>query len=240
MTDAIPFKGKAPHAYRELKRRILTFALEPGQLLNEADLVDELALGRTPIREAIQRLAAEKLVVARPRQTPFVAPILAHELAEIVEIRLVLEVPAARLAAERGSAQQRERLGMAGTQFREHAGRPDDGTGILTSDAAIHGLIAAMSRNTFMADYAERLASFSQRIWWLSVQNTHRDEGFVRCHDELIATVCAGDVNAAGRAAEAHVELFRTRLGRLLQVIPTGAVTGEAPLRPDRSAPGSA
>ena len=223
MTDPAPSRQKAEYAYRELKRQILMLEIAPGQLLNEAQLMQRLCVGRTPIREAIQRLATEKLVVANPRQTAFAAPILAQELAEIVEMRLVLEVPAARMAAERGSAQERAELQAACESFRQHAAA-DDRPGILFGDAAIHSLIASMSRNSFLVDASERLASFCHRVWCLSVQNAGRDEAFVHCHDELTRTICAGDVEAAGRAAADHIRLFRTRLGRLIEAIPCASV----------------
>ena len=217
MPSVVTFQGKSQQAYTELKRRILMLEIQPGQMLQEAELIEALGCGRTPVREAIKHLAAEKLVIARPRQTAFVAPILAQELAEMGEIRFILEVPAARLAAERGTAAERKRLRAACETFRKRA-RADDRGGILSADAAIHTLIASMSRNSFLSDYSGRVAGFSQRVWWLSVQHASRDETFVRCHDELVDTICAGDPEAAARAAEGHVGLFQTRLGRLVQV----------------------
>lgn len=219
MSGAIPFHGKSQQAYQELKRLILTLDLPPGELLNESELMEGLGCGRTPIREAIQRLATEKLVVARLRQTAFVAPILAHELAEIVETRFILEVPAARLAAERGSPKEQSVLSAACEAFRADA-RANSSDGILSGDAAIHGLIAAMGRNSFLSEYTERLAVFSQRVWWLSVRGAGRDEAFISCHDELTRTICAGDPEAAARAAADHVALFQGRLGHLVQPIP--------------------
>ncbi len=110
MQQVVVFGGKAGQVYQELRRRILMLQLAPGQPLHEAELIEQLGSSRTPIREAVQRLAAEKLVVLRPRQTPFVAPILASELAQLSEIRMVLEPECARLAAERGTAAERKQL----------------------------------------------------------------------------------------------------------------------------------
>ncbi len=216
MRSVVPFQGKSQQAYAELKRRILMLEMQPGQMLQEAELIEMLGCGRTPVREAIKQLAAEKLVVARPRQTAFIAPILAQELAEIGEMRFILEVPAARMAAERGTAAERKRLRAACESFRKRA-RADDRSGMLAGDAAIHGLIASMSRNSFLLDSSERVAGFSQRVWWLSVQHASRDDAFVRCHDELVDAICAGDSQAAARKAEDHVGLFQARLGRLVQ-----------------------
>lgn len=238
MSNAIPFHGKNQQAYQGLKRLILTLELPPGELLNEAELMESLGCGRTPIREAIQRLATENLVVARLRQTAFVASILAHGLAEIVETRLILEIPAARLAAERGSPKERSALSAACEAFRADA-RANSSDGILSGDAAIHGLIAAMGRNSFLSEYTDRLALFSQRVWWLSVRNAGRDEALVSCHDELTRTICAGDPEAAVRAAADHVALFQARLGHLIQPVPT-TIAGRATGTSDRSKSSSA
>ena len=213
--------AKGEHAYQALKRRITRLELEPGRLLHEPELMTELDLGRTPIREAIQRLTAEKLVVSRPRQTAFVAPILASELAEIVEARLVLEIPIARRAAERGATRERAQLASLGKSFRARVHAKDTG-GTLAADAAIHALIASMGRNTFLADYSERLAFLSLRIVWLSIQNALREDAFARCHDALITTIGRGDAEGAAAAAEEHVALFQTRLGRLILSSPHG------------------
>lgn len=215
-------EGKGQHAYRELKRLIMELEFAPGELLLEPDLTNRLGLGRTPIREAIQRLAAEKLVVARPRQTAFVAPILAHELAEIVEMRLILEVPAARLAAERGTTEERKRLGANCSAFRDRVSA-DDTQGTLSSDAAIHELIASMSRNSFLSEYSDRLTTFSQRVWRLSIENARGEDSFIDSHDELERTICAGDPKAAARAAREHVLLFQVRLSRLVKPVSPNA-----------------
>jgi DNA-binding GntR family transcriptional regulator len=224
VADATPI-AKGQSAYRELKRRIMTLELAPGALLNEPDLIEQLGLGRTPIREAIQRLAAEKLVVGGPRQTAFVAPIPADELSQIVEMRLILEVPAARLAAERGTASEWARLEAACDFFRTHAAA-DERDGILAGDERIHALIGAMSRNSFLAEYSERLAAFSQRVWWLSAQNASRDDAFVGCHDDLTRAICARDGEAAARMAEQHVAMFQRRLSGLIQGVVVGQDAG--------------
>lgn len=87
-------------AYRILKEKIVNLELPPASLLNEAELMAELDLGRTPIREALQRLALENLVVILPRRGTIVADLNLSDLQKIFEVRLELEVYAARLAAE--------------------------------------------------------------------------------------------------------------------------------------------
>ena len=206
---------KGHSAYEQLKQRIVKHELAPGQLLHELELMDTVGFGRTPIREAIQRLAAEKLVVARPRQTAFVAPILASDMSELVEMRLVLECPAARLAATRGTARGRATLREAGEAFRAHV-KAMDIEGSLAADAAIHTMIAVMACNSLLAENSERLAALSHRVFWASIERAVREDTFAGCHDALIAAISSGDPDAAGQAAETHVGLFQARLSRLL------------------------
>src|SRR5207237_10745024 len=87
--------------------RILTLDLPPGSLVHEARLREELAIGRTPLREALQRLAHEKLVRSVPHRGTFVTDVNITDLARITEVRVVLEAHAARLAAARCTAADR-------------------------------------------------------------------------------------------------------------------------------------
>ena len=90
-------------AYQRLRDMIVTLRLAPGALVNEAALMDELDLGRTPIREALQRLAYEGLVVMQPRRGAFVGSLSIVDLQQIFELRRTIEGYAASLAAERAT-----------------------------------------------------------------------------------------------------------------------------------------
>ncbi len=91
----------AQRAYSEIKERIVTTAMRPGAVIEEAALMADLGLGRTPIREALKLLEAEKLVVVSPRRGMFVADVSLTDLRELEEVRLELESLAARLAVQR-------------------------------------------------------------------------------------------------------------------------------------------
>src|SRR5215813_3129361 len=94
-------------AYRRLLERIVSLEMPPGSVVNEARLREELKIGRTPIREALQRLARENLVRSVPHRGTFVTDVNITDLARITEVRVVLEGHAARLAAERCTASDR-------------------------------------------------------------------------------------------------------------------------------------
>src|SRR5512136_896893 len=88
-------------AYELIKQKIITTEMPPGAVIQEATLMSELGLGRTPIREALKLLEAEHLVTVSPRRGMFVTPINISDLAKLQEIRAVLDMLIVRLAAQR-------------------------------------------------------------------------------------------------------------------------------------------
>jgi DNA-binding GntR family transcriptional regulator len=116
-----PTASLAQQAYYRLRDRIVTLRLAPGSLVNERELVEQLGVGRTPVREALHRLADDGLVEVYPRRGIYVGAVDVGDLRAISELRTELEGFAARLAAERRT--------------------PDDQT-------AIAGLLAELARPT--------------------------------------------------------------------------------------------
>src|SRR3954469_21260931 len=98
--EAVSFADRAYYAIREL---IVTLELPPGAVVREPELTERLGIGRTPVREALRRLAQERLVEVFPRRGMFVTEVDARDLARLCEVRLALEPEAARLAAERAT-----------------------------------------------------------------------------------------------------------------------------------------
>src|SRR5213593_57100 len=89
---------------------IVSLELRPGAVIDERGLMERLGIGRTPTREALRRLAQERLVEVYPRRGMFVTSVEIRDLARLSEVRTVLESQAARLAAERATDQDRARL----------------------------------------------------------------------------------------------------------------------------------
>src|SRR6266516_1271944 len=105
---------KAYHAIRGL---IVSLELAPGAVIDERELIGRLEIGRTPVREALRRLAQERLVEVYPRRGMFVTGGDVRELARLSEVRAVLETEAARLAAERATDTDREQLSRLLTEL---------------------------------------------------------------------------------------------------------------------------
>src|SRR5713226_10036349 len=103
-------RSQSEEAYLRTRDRIVCLDMPPGSVVQEARLREELEIGRTPIREALQRLAHENLVRSIPHRGTFVTDVNITDLARITEVRVVLEAHAARLAAERLGAGDRTAL----------------------------------------------------------------------------------------------------------------------------------
>jgi Transcriptional regulators len=120
-------RSQSEAAYLRIRDRIVSLDMPPGSVVNEARLREELVIGRTPIREALQRLALENLVKSIPHRGTFVTDVNITDLARITEVRVVLESHAARLAAERLAGADRLLSGNCSTSSRQ-AARPISGS----------------------------------------------------------------------------------------------------------------
>ena len=156
----------AERAYAELRSRIVTLRLPPGTLLREDELMRELGIGRTPLREAVKRLALENLVAVQPRSGTFVTGVDAADIIHISEVRAELEAQAAELAARRMEPELRERAQAMLEQVRdlERAAVTDD---LMRLDESIHRLIWDGSHNPYLIETLERYFQLSLRVWYV-------------------------------------------------------------------------
>ena len=148
----------------ELRDQIVTLALPPGAPINEERLGRELQLGRTPLREAIKRLALENLISVYPRRGTFVTEINITDLAHISDVRVQLEGHAAYRAAQRLTPEQRDELDALLAQVERPAG---GGDGLMELDAEVHRFVYRCAGNPYLRDTLERYLNLSLRIWYL-------------------------------------------------------------------------
>ena len=156
----------AERAYHELRDRIVTLRLPPGTVLREDTLMRDLRIGRTPLREAVKRLALEDLVSVQPRRGTFVSPIEASDIVHITEVRAELEGYAAELAALRMSAETRV-VAQALLDEVDHLTRLDDPDGLMRFDERIHRFTWEASGNPYLIATLERYFTLSLRVWYL-------------------------------------------------------------------------
>lgn len=202
-------------AYRVLKEKIVTLQLPPASLLNEAQLMTELGLGRTPIREALQRLAYENLVVILPRRGTIVADLNMSDFQKIFEIRLELEPYTARLAAERATPEQ---ITAMETLFA-HADaiiQRGDHHELIRLDHQAHALLAQAAQNEFLAEILEQLYTHILRLWHVSLHKVSRLAEAIEEHRDIIAAVKARDGNRAAEIMRAHIANFQQEFSAVL------------------------
>jgi DNA-binding GntR family transcriptional regulator len=156
----------AERAYVELRDRIVTLRLAPGTALREDDLMREMGLGRTPLREAVKRLALENLVAVQPRRGTFVTDVQAADIVNITEVRAELEGFAAELAALRMDGDARA-AAEALVEEIEEVTRPHEQEWLMRFDERIHRFTWEASGNPYLVETLERYFTHSLRIWYL-------------------------------------------------------------------------
>jgi DNA-binding GntR family transcriptional regulator len=201
-------------AYQLIKEKIITLELAPLSVIDEQALREELDLGRTPIREALHRLAAEGLVLIAPRRGMFVAEISITDLQKIFEVRMVLEAFCARLAAQRITQEQ---IAQIEATLQELDQVPDgDWRAVMKIDERFHELIYQAADNEFLADALNRLHALSLRLWYLVLDGVEDVRGEVAVHREIIPALKAGDGAWAEALMQKHLAGFQRTIRAVL------------------------
>ena len=200
-------------AYRQLEEEIVTLRLEPGEFLSEYALATSLKIGRTPIREALQRLARENLVRSIPHRGTFVTDVNITDLARITEVRVVLEAHAARLATEKLTSADRESIEELLVQLQ---GQVTDQRDLMHLDQRIHRLVYRCSHNSFLEATLERYLNLSLRLWYLVLDREVRLREAVDEHVQLLKAVLAGDGDNAEEIMRRHVVGFEREIRKVL------------------------
>ncbi|HZD57416.1 MAG TPA: GntR family transcriptional regulator [Anaerolineales bacterium] len=204
----------ADKAYQEIKQKIVTIEMRPGAVIREADLMQDLRLGRTPIREALKRLQSENLVIASPRRGMFVADIAITDLTQIYEMRVELESLCARLAAQRINVEQVKKMQCLVEEFRKTD--QEDNERLLALDGHFHVLLAEAANNKFLRDELEHLHNLSMRIWHLALTFTRPEDIDVGAHLDILAAIEARDHLLAEKRMRKHIEKFHQTIRQYL------------------------
>ena len=184
---------------------IVRLDLAPGAVIREDELQDRLGLGRTPIREALQRLVRDQFVTVIPRRGMYVSSIDVGELATLYETRAIIEPYAARLACIRGNASHwTEMRGVLDAAHRP--GQP--GTALIELDRECHEIVWRAADNRFLTDTLDMLYAQSDRLWHMYLADVDDMAHAVDEHVGILHALEAGDSDAAARLTEAHIRSF--------------------------------
>lgn len=206
--DGLAGESLAEQAYRLLERLIVMLELEPGAVLTERRLIDLTGMGRTPVREAIQRLAWEGLVEVRPRSGIAIMPIDPMDFARVLDAREGVERVLARDAARFGAARDYERLQAAAAAMRR-AIPGEDVPLFLDADKAFDIVLGAAANNPYAARLAAPLQTHSRRFWFRLRPSTDIAAS-AHAHAALIEAIVSRDPAKAADAAGALMNYLRT------------------------------
>jgi DNA-binding GntR family transcriptional regulator len=205
----------ADRAYEELRDRIVTLEIPPGAPIDEVALGEELDMGRTPIREAIKRLALENLVTVFPRRGTFASEINITDLAHVADVRSQLEGHAAYRAAQRLTDAQRDELEELIVELR-HTKGTDDVEALMVLDALVHRFIYRCTGNPYLEETLTRYFNLSLRIWHLVLDRLPHLSARVHEHADVLHAIADGDGRRARRILSEHIATFEREIRGVL------------------------
>jgi DNA-binding GntR family transcriptional regulator len=197
-------------AYNRLEEMIVTLELAPGAILSEQALSSELGIGRTPIREALQRLAREGLVLVLPRKAILVTETDPRKQLLVLEVRRELERLLARAGAERASVAERAQF-QAIADGMEAAAEANDDIAFMRLDRELNALLARAAHNEYAARAMHFLNGHSRRFWYLHYKQAADLPKVARLHADEARAVANGKPERAAAASDkliGYVESF--------------------------------
>jgi DNA-binding GntR family transcriptional regulator len=196
-------RSLSEQAYLAIRDMIIRLELAPGAIVREDVLQQRLSTGRTPIREALQRLERDQFVTIVPRRGVYVSGVDVSELALLYETRAVLEPYAARLACARGTAAHWR--SMADALAGAPGARPLQ---LIDIDRRCHEIIWEAADNRFLTTTLEMLYAQSDRLWHLYLAEVDDMAEAVDEHVTILDALVAGDADRVAELVEAHIRAF--------------------------------
>ena len=204
----------ADKAYDLLEEKIINLELVPGQIYSETELSDIISLGRTPMREALLRLAKEKLVEMIPRRGVRISDIDLTNHVALLETRKALDVLIVTRAARRVSPQQKDTL-LEYSRRMLAAGENSDVEEYVEIDSDLDLLLAQACKNSFAVEAVAHLYAHCKRFW--SYYHEHANISlFARQHSDLMLAVAGADEE---KAKNAVVEIIDHQVGFTRQAL---------------------
>ena len=198
-------------AYEQLREMILDLRLAPGEVLNELSLAAQIGIGRMPVREALQRLASDRFVVALPRRGTVVSSMTMVDVAHLYEAREAVECGIARVVVRRITDEQIREL-------RSLVERTDEARGVfdaerfLLDDLRVHRFVIGMLDNALLHNAADSLLLHNLRFWRSFFQTRLPQGDTMLSHRDLLTAFENRDGSAAEEATRAHIEGARQLL----------------------------
>lgn len=198
-------------AYVWIKERILNFHFKPGESLTDREIAEELGMSRTPVREALRLLEHEGLLMSSPRRGWQVRPLGLEDIREIFDVKIVLESAMARWAAACPDQEKRRALQECLARMKEATAQKDTQAWV-RADIDLHNVIFEMAGNRRAARIIQQLNEQWWRVRIGLVSMEGRMERSLHEHEAIVASILAGDEEAAERQMREHLEGVRQEL----------------------------
>lgn len=235
-------RGKRPRAsgssriYEGLREEILTLALRPGAPLDEVSLSRRFKLSRSPVREALIRLAGERLVVILPNRSTVVAPFDLEAMPQHMDALELMQRTTHRLAALFRSEEDLERIGAAELHFKS-ANEHHDVAAMIESNRDYHVAIAEAGGNSYFTALYARLLDEGRRMLRMhfaieTERDALRDKSVVAEHAAISKAIGRRDLDLAERLALEHATRFRERFLRYLDQAHVRTIQLRDPTKP--------
>ncbi|PWC57106.1 hypothetical protein TSH7_27090 [Azospirillum sp. TSH7] len=202
----------AETAYLRIEEMIVTRALPPGSMISENRLAEELGCGRTPIREALQRLKLEGFIEIHPRRGALVTPVDVMKQLELLEVRLPLELLMSRLAIRRATKAERSEMLRLAAVIRQAAATGNRSL-YLTTNRAIHEIRTAAAHNGMLAQTARGVLALSRRFWYAYIEDTDSFTEAADLHAKILTAIAESSEERAVEATQGFID-FLDRLTR--------------------------
>jgi len=211
-------KSKKAIVYENLKRRIITNSLQPGEPLNEAVLSKELKTSKTPIREAMQQLEKEGFIENFPGKGAFVSRISVEDVLEIFEIREILECEVIRRVAAREDLNVAEAEAVRKRFESSEADENKTPRSSFKPGDQIHTFVFEAFGNRRLLEYYQRLQGHidRMRLYFFSQLRPERSEQSSLEHLEIVNALIARDPKRAESAMRAHLRNATDYLKRII------------------------
>jgi DNA-binding GntR family transcriptional regulator len=203
--------------YDTLRDEILDLTLPPGSAIDEIQLADRLSMSRTPIREALVRLASDGLVTTLPNRSTVVSNIDFLNLHTFFDALTLMYRVTTRLAAEHRLPADLERIRELQAEFAL-AVEAQDALSMIATNRDFHAAIADAGRNPYYTGLFCRLLDEGRRILriYYSSFNDRLPHRYVVEHEDMIAAIEARDVELADRLATAHADQIVTQIQQMV------------------------
>lgn len=192
-------------AYRAIEEQIVTLRLEPGDVLSEQMLSATFGFGRTPVREALQRLAHEGLVIILPRKGILVSDLNPRHQLLVLEVRRELERLLSRAGAERATDDQREQMQEI-ARGMDRAAKSNDDIAFMRLDREFNRLMIEAAHNSYAARSMKLLQGLSRRFWYMHYRRAADLPLCARLHANHARAIARGDAEAAARASDKLID----------------------------------